>query len=121
MPPARGISALRDTQSSNSDAVTALCSTGWRRGTTRCDVGKKRFAERATPPEKRRFTVADLSRGLPFRDGCADAVFANQVIEHLLDSEHFVKEVARVPRRQGAALITPRMCHIFAPTGKACP
>ena len=40
------------------------------------------------------FIEADLNSRFPLRDGVADAVIANQVIEHIVDPLHFAKETS---------------------------
>ena len=49
--------------------------------------------------------AADLNDRLPFADESFDLVHANQVIEHVLDLDHFVTEIARVLRPGGRAIV----------------
>ncbi|MHC1729157.1 MAG: class I SAM-dependent methyltransferase [Syntrophobacteraceae bacterium] len=49
--------------------------------------------------------AGNISSGLPVRDGAFDAVHSNQVIEHLSATEHFVKEIYRVIKPGGYAVI----------------
>jgi len=37
----------------------------------------------------------DVSRGIPFDDEFFDAVWAEELIEHLQDTDHFLREVYR--------------------------
>ncbi|MEM3465488.1 MAG: class I SAM-dependent methyltransferase [Candidatus Jordarchaeales archaeon] len=48
---------------------------------------------------------ADLNEKLPLDDECVDIVFANQVIEHLINVDNFVSEIYRVLRRGGCVVI----------------
>ncbi len=52
-----------------------------------------------------RFIQGDATR-LPFRSGSVDLVTAFEVLEHLADPEGLVREIARVCRRDGLALIS---------------
>ena len=53
------------------------------------------------------FLQRDLNKGsLPFPDGCADGVRANQVIEHVANPLHFVAESFRVLRPGGVFVAT---------------
>lgn len=52
------------------------------------------------------FRHADLNLRFPLEDNYADAVIANQVIEHILDPGHFVAELHRVLREGGRCVIT---------------
>lgn len=56
---------------------------------------------------------ADLSRALPFRDGCADRIFAVHVLEHLLDFLALVDECHRLLRPGGVLhVLTPWWRHV---------
>jgi len=49
----------------------------------------------------------DLAAGpLPYEDGAFDIVFAGEVIEHLVDTTSFLRELRRVVRPGGCAIIT---------------
>jgi SAM-dependent methyltransferase len=50
--------------------------------------------------------AADLNGHFPFGDGVFDVVHANQVIEHLSDTDRFVREIRRVLRTGGYAVIS---------------
>jgi SAM-dependent methyltransferase len=50
--------------------------------------------------------VCDVTSGLPFADNTFDCVYAGEIIEHLVDTDFFVSEIARVTRPNGAAVIT---------------
>ncbi|MFN8556280.1 MAG: class I SAM-dependent methyltransferase [Dehalococcoidia bacterium] len=52
------------------------------------------------------FMLADLNRGIPVGDGRADAVHANQVIEHVANPLHFAQEAYRVLRPGGVFVVT---------------
>lgn len=54
-----------------------------------------------------RVHVADVEAGpLPFAAAAFDAVIAGEVIEHLIDTDHLLAELARVTRPGGAAVVT---------------
>ena len=50
--------------------------------------------------------AADLDEGLPFGDGEFDTVHANQVIEHVRRTDGFLREIRRVLRPGGLALLS---------------
>jgi SAM-dependent methyltransferase len=50
--------------------------------------------------------VSDLGEPLPFERGTFDTVVANQVIEHLHDTDLFVSEIHRVLRPRGVAVVS---------------
>jgi SAM-dependent methyltransferase len=62
------------------------------------------------------FTELPATSGLPFEDQRFDAVVCFQVIEHVADDRHFVREIARVLRPGGVAILaTPdRSTRLFA-------
>lgn len=52
----------------------------------------------------------DLEEPLPLPDGCVDAVHACEIIEHLFDTEGFLKEVHRILARDGVLIMsTPNL------------
>lgn len=54
--------------------------------------------------------LGDLNEKLPFEDGSFDVVLASEVIEHLHDTDGFFREVRRVLRNGGYAVIeTPNL------------
>lgn len=52
------------------------------------------------------FSLADLNQGIPLGDGVADALFANQVIEHVANPLVFANEARRVLRTGGRLVVT---------------
>jgi SAM-dependent methyltransferase len=66
--------------------------------------------------------VADASSALPLRDGQVDLVTSRTVIEHLADTEAFVKEVARVLKSGGRTIhFLPSRYAPFALINRALP
>ena len=51
-------------------------------------------------------TKADLNEPLPHEDGFFDIVHANQVIEHLTNTDLFLREIKRVLRPDGYAILS---------------
>ncbi len=50
--------------------------------------------------------VADLGQKLPFDDASFDVVHSNQVIEHLPKTDHFLREIRRVLKPDGYAILS---------------
>lgn len=51
-------------------------------------------------------TKADLNEPLPYEDRFFDVVHANQIIEHLFNTDLFLKEIRRVLRPNGYAIVS---------------
>lgn len=49
---------------------------------------------------------ADIAKTWPFDNGTFDVVVTNQVIEHMLDIDHFIKETYRVLKKGGYSVIS---------------
>jgi SAM-dependent methyltransferase len=47
-----------------------------------------------------------LTARLPFEDGSADVVLAGEIIEHIVDTESFLREIRRVLRPGGATVLS---------------
>jgi len=55
--------------------------------------------------------VHDIREKLPYRDNMFDLVIGLEIIEHVLDTDHFIAEVHRVMRKNGICIITtPNLC-----------
>jgi SAM-dependent methyltransferase len=68
-----------------------------------------------------RFAAAS-SEALPFRDGSFDGVFLNEVLEHVADEAHTLREVHRVLRPGGTlALMSPNRWFPFEGHGMRLP
>jgi SAM-dependent methyltransferase len=61
---------------------------------------------RTRPVNGWEFVRADLNAGIPLPDGCADAIHANQVIEHIASPLHLLAEAHRTLRPGGVFLAT---------------
>lgn len=76
-------------------------------------VGNVRLSGIEIVPERRESAqqrgidarAGDLNREFPFADASFDVVHANQVIEHLSDTDRFIKEIRRVLKPGGYAVI----------------
>jgi len=44
----------------------------------------------------------DVNKGIPFKDESFDAIWAEEVIEHLYNTDYFLEEVYRVLRKGGS-------------------
>lgn len=52
------------------------------------------------------FRIADLNDRVPLDAGTVDAIYANQVIEHIINPIDFLKEIKRVLKPGGTAILT---------------
>jgi len=50
--------------------------------------------------------LADAEKGLPFQDKCFDIVVVAEVIEHVFDTNRFLKEVNRILKTNGQLILT---------------
>ena len=58
-------------------------------------------------------TQSNLKGNLPVKSNCLDIVFAGEIIEHLIDTDHFLDEIHRVLKKSGSlVLTTPNLCNI---------
>lgn len=78
------------------------------------DISAGAMTSRGRFLESWEFLQRDLNEGpLPFPDGCADGVRANQVIEHVANPLHFVAEACRVLRPGGVFVAaTPNVRYV---------
>ena len=70
------------------------------------DVSTARLEKRARPVRGWRFIEADLNGPFPVPSAHANAVLANQVIEHVADPDHFISETHRILRPGGVLVLT---------------
>lgn len=60
----------------------------------------------------------DLNGRFDFEDAAMDVIHANQVIEHLWNSDNFISEIHRILKKEGYAIISTEnassWCNIFA-------
>jgi SAM-dependent methyltransferase len=60
----------------------------------------------------RRILEADLSRKFPFTEK-VDVILASEILEHIFDTDLFIKECKRVLNRKGKLIITtPNICNL---------
>jgi 2-polyprenyl-3-methyl-5-hydroxy-6-metoxy-1,4-benzoquinol methylase len=57
---------------------------------------------------------ADVSNGIPFDDDMFDIVWAEEIIEHILDTDYFLSECCRVLKKGGVLIIsTPNLASLM--------
>jgi SAM-dependent methyltransferase len=73
------------------------------------DLASNRFR-----PADIRFVQADVaSQYLPFADSYFDAIYAGEIIEHIFDTERFLREINRILKPRGVlVLTTPNLCSL---------
>jgi len=70
------------------------------------DVNTTRLKQRATPPYRWHFVLANLNEQFPLKNDYVDLVFANQVIEHIADPRFLLSEIFRILKQRGVVIIT---------------
>lgn len=56
---------------------------------------------------------ADFMGALPVKSDCFDVVFAGEIIEHLVDTDYFLKEIHRVLKKSGKIVLTTlNLCNL---------
>ncbi len=68
------------------------------------DIAKNKVAEANRLGVKAK--VADLTGKLPYQNEYFDVIFAGEVIEHLVDTDFFLKEMNRVLKKGGKLIVT---------------
>ena len=68
---------------------------------------------RHRPPDVHVVSLDVAAEPLPFEGDYFDVVYAGEILEHLLDTERFLREVARVLKPTGLfVLTTPNLCSL---------
>lgn len=58
-------------------------------------------------------SIGDVTQKFPFEDHSFDFVFAGEIIEHLVDTKKFLREIKRVLKPNGFLILTtPNLAHI---------
>ena len=60
--------------------------------------------------------VGDVSNGLPWQNEYFDAIFAGEIIEHIIDTDFFLDEINRVLNDKGQVVLTTPNAASFTPT-----
>lgn len=68
------------------------------------DISQKDVSEASTLGLKAQ--VHDVATGLPFENEIFDIVIAAEIIEHLIDTDYFLKEIYRVLKKDGKLILT---------------
>lgn len=83
-------------------------------------INRRGFFRGLTDNERAMDFHVDITEELPYSDSCLDAIFAEEVIEHvdMRQGEHFIREAVRVLKPGGVLrLTTPDargLCQVFA-------
>ncbi len=70
------------------------------------DASTARLEKSQSVPDRWKFVQANLDEAFPLDDASVDALYANQVIEHILDPLRFARESLRVLKPGGISVVT---------------
>jgi len=93
---------ILDVGCSSGDFVSGFAQLGWE--PYGLDISENKVKEAQKKGVKSQ--VCDVSGGLPFGDNFFDAVIAGEIIEHLVDTDFFIKEIFRVLKGGCVAVVT---------------
>ena len=75
-----------------------------------CPVGLDAFLarlkNRSKKPKEWNFLQTNLNRPFPLKSNCAETVFANQTIEHIIDPRVFAQEIYRILQTGDVSIVT---------------
>jgi 2-polyprenyl-3-methyl-5-hydroxy-6-metoxy-1,4-benzoquinol methylase len=86
------------------DTTNSLSKLGF--DVTAVDLDEKRVEELSKVQENVKILQQDLEKQFQFEDNTFDLIWAGDIIEHLMDTENFVKEIYRVLKPGGRFIVS---------------